>query len=112
MNRLSGELNQSITQEMNDLINSVSSQIQKSISEGINEQVLPQIQANLKSRQEQVPRKGWIVPAERPEIEELKKPLIASSEAALKMSFPEASLEMRMRKILNTHVFEDQKFGY
>ena len=70
MNRLSGELNQRIIQEVNDLISSVRSQIQMTISEAINDHVLPQIQANLKSRQEQVPRMGWNVPAERPEIEE------------------------------------------
>ena len=41
INRLSGELNQRITQEMNGLLNSVSLQIQRAISLAINEQVLP-----------------------------------------------------------------------
>ena len=52
---------------MNDLMSSVSSQIQRDISEAIIEQVLPQIQATLRSGREQVPRKRWNVPADRPE---------------------------------------------
>ena len=67
INRLSGDLNQRITQEMNDLMCSVSSQIQRVISEAINEQLLPQIQAPLRTRQGRKPRKGWNVAAERRE---------------------------------------------
>ena len=59
-------MNQRITQEINDLIRSVSSQIKMAISEAINEQVLPQIQATLRSGQEQVPSRGWEVPGRRP----------------------------------------------
>ena len=47
INRLSGELNQRITLEMNVQMNSVSLQLQSAISEAINEQVLPQIHASL-----------------------------------------------------------------
>ena len=67
INRLSGELNQRITQGMNDLMSRVSSQIKNVISEAINEQVLPQIEASLRFGQGQMPRKGLNVPAERPE---------------------------------------------
>ena len=41
-NRLSVELNQRITQEMDELMSSAGIQIQRAISEAINEQVLPQ----------------------------------------------------------------------
>ena len=58
INRLSGELNQRITPEMNDFLSSVSSQIQRAISEAINEQVLPQINAG----QRQVSDGRWEVP--------------------------------------------------
>ena len=79
--RLSGELNQRITQEMNVLMSSVSSQIQKAINEAINEQVLPQIQAILKSGQGQVSRKVLKLPAERPEyrVEEAFNRMFRSS---------------------------------
>ena len=46
-NRLSGELIQRITQEMNGLMNSVSLQIQPAINEAMNEHFLPQLQASL-----------------------------------------------------------------
>ena len=72
-NKLSGELNQRITQEMNDLMRSVSSQIQRAISEAINGQVLPQIQATLTSGQGQVPSRGGEVPTEGRNVD-LKKP--------------------------------------
>ena len=65
INRLSGELNPRITQEMNGLMNSVSLQIQRAISEVINEQVLPQIQVSLRSGSGQMPQKGWNVLTER-----------------------------------------------
>ena len=45
INRLSGDLNQRITQEMNDPMCSVSTQKQRAINEAVSEQVLPQIQA-------------------------------------------------------------------
>ena len=47
--RLSCELNQRITQEMNDLRCSVSSQIQRAKNEGISEHVIPPIQATFRS---------------------------------------------------------------
>ena len=53
MNRLSGKLNQRITQEMKDFVSNVSSQTQRAI----NEQVLPQIQATLRSEPGQVPNR-------------------------------------------------------
>ena len=53
INRLSGELNQRIAQEMNDLMCSVSSQIQRAINDAISEQVLPQIQATLRLEQDE-----------------------------------------------------------
>ena len=43
LNRLSGELNQRIKQEMNGLMKSVSLQIQRAKNEAIYEQVLPQL---------------------------------------------------------------------
>ena len=49
LNRLSGELNQSITQEINGLMNRVSLQIKTAINEATNEQVLPQLQTSLRS---------------------------------------------------------------
>ena len=49
LNRLSGELNQRITQEMNGFMNSFSLQILRGINEAINEQVLPQLRASLRS---------------------------------------------------------------
>ena len=68
MNRLSGEPNQRIAQEMNDLMSSVSSQIRKAIGEAIKEKVLPQIQASLRSSSRKMPQNGWNVPTERPEF--------------------------------------------
>ena len=41
-NRLSGELNQKVTQEVGDFMSPVSSQIQRTINEAISEQILPQ----------------------------------------------------------------------
>ena len=67
INRLSGELNQSITQETNDVMSILSSQIQRAISEAINEQVLHQIQATLRSGQGQVPNRRCEDPGRRPE---------------------------------------------
>ena len=67
INRLSGELNQIITQKMNDLMCSLSSLFQRAISGAVNEQVLAKIQASLKSGSGQMPEKGWNTPTERPE---------------------------------------------
>ena len=66
-NRLSVELNQRITQEMDELMSSAGIQIQRAISEAINEQVLPQFQASLKANSGQMTQKGQSVPPERPE---------------------------------------------
>ena len=67
INRLSGELNQRITLEMNRLMNIVSLQTQMAIREAIIEHALPQIQASLKSGSGQMPPKGWNFPTKRPE---------------------------------------------
>ena len=67
MKRLSGEVNQRITQEVDGQMSSARMQIQGAIIEAINEQVLPQIRASLRSLNEQQPQKGWNFPAERPE---------------------------------------------
>ena len=67
INRLSGELNQRITQEINDLMGSLSMQIQRAVSVAVNEQVLPQIEATLRSGQGQVLDRRWEVPGRRPE---------------------------------------------
>ena len=60
-NRLSGELNQRITQEIRDFLSTVSSQIQRVINEAISYQILPQIQATLRSGQGYLPER-WEVP--------------------------------------------------
>ena len=70
MNRLSGELNQKITQEIKCLMDTVSFQIQRTICEAIKEQVLkeqPQIQASLRSGSVQKLQTGWKIPAARSE---------------------------------------------
>ena len=67
LNRLSGDLNQRITQEVNGLMSIVSMQIQSAINEAVNEHVLSQIQAYLRSINEQPPQKGWNFPGEIPE---------------------------------------------
>ena len=61
-NRLSGELNQRITQELGDFLSTVSSQIQKAINEATSYQPLPQIQATLRSGQGQMPERRWEAP--------------------------------------------------
>ena len=66
--KLSSELNSRISREMDEVMNSVSSQIQRAIHEAINNQVLPQIQNVIMAGSGRVTRKGWDVPAERPEI--------------------------------------------
>ena len=72
--RLSWELNQKITQEVNDLMISVSSQTQRAINEAINEHVLPQIQATLRSGPGQVPSRRWEFSDRRPECRSGKAP--------------------------------------
>ena len=67
INRLAEELNQRITQEMNDIMCSVSTQIRRTINEAISEQVLPQIQATLRSGQGHIPGRRWEASARRPE---------------------------------------------
>ena len=61
-NRLTGELNQRITQGMGDLLSIVSSQIQKDINETISDQIWPQIQATLRSVQGRMLERRWEVP--------------------------------------------------
>ena len=85
INRLSGELNQRITQEINDLMSSVSSQIQRAKIDAINEQALPQIQATLKYGPVQIPNRRWEVSDRRPECR---------SEEALNCKFRSISIEM------------------
>ena len=67
INRLSSELNSRIFQEMDEMMNSVSVQIQRAINDAINNQVLPQIQIVFVVGSGHVTKKGWNVPAERPE---------------------------------------------
>ena len=55
INRLSGALNQRITQDLSDLMCSVNTQIQRTINEAISDQVLPQIEATIRSGQGHVP---------------------------------------------------------
>ena len=57
-NRLSEELNQRISQEMDGLMSSVGIQIQRAVSEAITEQVLPQIQASPRAGSRQSTQKG------------------------------------------------------
>ena len=59
--RLSGELNQRITQEMGNILSSVTSQIQRAINEAISDQILPEIQATLWSGQGRMPERRWEV---------------------------------------------------
>ena len=49
------------------MMNSVSVQIQRAINDAISNQVLPQIQDAIMAGSGHVTRKGWNVPAERPE---------------------------------------------
>ena len=91
INRSSGELNQRITQEMNDLMSNVCSQIQRAIHEAINEQILPQVQATLRSGQGQVPRRTWEVPGRRRECR---------SEEALNRKFRSSSRDFELKRFL------------
>ena len=67
INRLSSELNSRISREMDEMMNSVSVQIQRAINDAISNQVLPEIQNVVLAGSGHVTRKGWNVPAERPE---------------------------------------------
>ena len=67
INRLSSELNSRIYREMDEMMNSVSVQIQRAKNDAISNQVLPHIQNVIKAGSGHVTRKGWNVPAERPE---------------------------------------------
>ena len=67
INRLSSELNSRISREMDEMMNSVSVQIQRAINDAISTQVLPQIQNVIMVEPGHRIRKGWDVPAERPE---------------------------------------------
>ena len=53
---------------MDEMMNSVSFQIQRAISDAISTQVLPQIQNVIMAKPGHGTRKGWDVPAERPEL--------------------------------------------
>ena len=92
--RLSGELNQRITQERNDLMSSVSSQIERAISEAINEQDLPQIKTTLRSDKDK-----YLVEDEKSRAEDRniywKKSFTASSDVAREMIILEASIETK-----------------
>ena len=57
--RLSVELNQRITQEMDGLMSSVGIRIERAISEAITEQVLHQIQSFLRAGSGHMTQKGW-----------------------------------------------------
>ena len=61
-NKLSGELNQGITQEMGDFMSTVSSQIQRAMNETIMDQILPQIQSTIKAGHGQLPERRSEVP--------------------------------------------------
>ena len=67
INRLSSELNSRISREMDEMMNSVSVQIQRAINDAISTQVLPQIQNIIMAEPGRRTKKGWDVPAERPE---------------------------------------------
>ena len=67
ISKLSSELNSRISREMDEMMNNVSSQIQRAINDAISNQVLPQIQNVIMAESGHVTRKGWNVPAERPE---------------------------------------------
>ena len=68
INKLSSELNSRISREMEEMMNSVSVQILRAINDALSNQVLPQIQNAIMAGPGRVTKKGWDVPAERPEI--------------------------------------------
>ena len=62
-NKVSGELNQRITQVMgDDFMSTVSYETERAINEAISDQILPQIQATLRAGQGQLPERRWEVP--------------------------------------------------
>ena len=67
INRMSIELNSRKSREMDEMMNSVSVQIQRAVNDAIVNQVLPQIQNVVLAGSGHVTRKGWNVPAKRPE---------------------------------------------
>ena len=80
INKLSSELNSRISREMDEMMNSVSVQIQRAISDAISTQVLPPIQNVIMAGSRHGTRKGWDVPAERPElISEVQRKLNAKN---------------------------------
>ena len=80
INRLSSELNSRISREMDEVMNSASVQIQRAINDAISNHVLPQIQNAFVAGSGHVTKKGWNVPAERPEINpEVKRNLNAKN---------------------------------
>ena len=96
---LSGDLNQRITQGMNDLMSSVSSQIQRAIRQAIKEQ----IQATLRSGQGQVPNRRWEVLSRRQECrseEALNRQFRSSSRDKLPSNFD------RNEDLENTHEYD------
>ena len=100
INKLSSELNSRISREMDEMMNSVSVQIQRAISDAISTQVLPQIQNVIMAGSGHGTRKGWDVPAERPElISEVQRKLNAKNnlrdeqdENQLNNDFPELNV--------------------
>ena len=68
INNLSSELNSRISRKMDKMMNSISVQIQRAINDAISNQVLHQIQNAILAGSGRVTRKGWDVPAERPEM--------------------------------------------
>ena len=68
INRLSSKLNSRISREMDEMMNSVNVRIQRAISDAISNQVLPQIQNVIMAGSGHLTKRGWTVPAEKPEI--------------------------------------------
>ena len=63
---------------MDEVMNRVSVQIQRAINDAISNQVLPQIQNAIMAAPGHMKKKGWSVPAERPET----NPKVLRSEKA------------------------------
>ena len=114
VNRLLSELNSRISREMDEMMNSVSVQIQRAISDAISTQVLPQIQNVMKAGPGHGTRKGWDVPAERPElISEVQRNLNAKSnlrneqdENQLNNDYPDLNVHDRHHYYLNEQSFQ------
>ena len=83
-------------------MSSVSSLIQRAISLAITQQVLPQIQATLRSRQGEVPSRGWEVPDRRPECR---------SEGALNHKFRSSSRDEIPRSFNRDEDLENTHYG-